>query len=123
MAVVYCLIGSGVLDIGAARRASRSTWRPSGSAQGRASLILILLFQLTDRRWVWVLALIAQVWVFLVCLAVSGTREPPFEPWGHRAPRPARALAAGAGLPRMAPTDEARNRDLRRLRPRPPGTA
>jgi peptidoglycan/LPS O-acetylase OafA/YrhL len=82
MALIYYLIGLGVLGIGGSRSDESVDLRVFGFSAGTAFLILGLLLMRTDRRWVWVLAAIAQVWVFLVYFMVSGTREPPFEIWG-----------------------------------------
>lgn len=82
MAVIYFLIGLGVLGIGGSRSGESVDLAMFGFAAGSAFLILALLLRLTDRRWLWVSALVAQVWVFLLYFAVSGTREPPFEVWG-----------------------------------------
>jgi hypothetical protein len=82
MAAIYCLIGLGVLGIGGTSSGESVDLAVFGLGAGSAFLVLALLFLLTDRRWVWAVALVAQVWVFLVYFAVSGTREPPFELWG-----------------------------------------
>jgi len=82
MAAIYFLIGLGVLGIGGSRSGESVDLALFGFGAGTAFLLLALLLLLTDRRWLWALALIAQAWVFLVYFGVSGTREPPFEAWG-----------------------------------------
>lgn len=82
MAVLYVLIGLGVLGIGASTSGESVDVAMFGFSAGAAFLILALLLLWTDRRWLWALAAAAQVWVFLVYFMVSGTREPSFEVWG-----------------------------------------
>lgn len=82
MAAIYMLIGLGVLGIGASRSGESVDLAVFGFGAGSAFLVLALLLLLTDRRWLWVLAALAQTWVAVVYVMVSGTREPPFEVWG-----------------------------------------
>ncbi len=82
MAVIYILIGLRVLDIGGSASGEAVDLAMFGFSAGVAYLVLALLLQRTDRRWVWVLAVVAQVWVYVVYVSVSGTREPAFETWG-----------------------------------------
>jgi hypothetical protein len=82
MAAIYLLIGAGVLGIGGSKEGESVDLAVFGFGAGSAFLILALLLLLTDRRWVWIVALIAQIWVFAIYFLVSGTREPPFEVWG-----------------------------------------
>lgn len=82
MAVIYYLIGLGVLGIGGSTSGASVDLAMFGFSAGTAFLLQALLLLWTDRRWVWVLSAIFQVWVALVYVMVSGTREPPFEMWG-----------------------------------------
>ena len=82
MAAIYYLIGLGVLHIGGSSSGEMVDLGVFGGGAGTAFLALALLFAFTDRRWLWVLALIFQLWVYVIYVAVSGTREPPFELWG-----------------------------------------
>jgi hypothetical protein len=82
MAVIYYLIGLGVLGIGGSRSGESVDLAVFGFSAGTAFLFQALLLLRTDRRWVWVLSAVFQVWVALVYVMVSGTREPPFELWG-----------------------------------------
>lgn len=82
IAAIYFLIGLGVLGIGGSSTGETVDVAMFGFSAGSAFLILALLLARTDRRWLWAVALLAQVWVFLVYVGVSGTREPAFEQWG-----------------------------------------
>jgi len=82
MAAIYFLIGLRVLDIGASTSGETVDIALFGFAAGLAFLFLAVLLASTDRRWIWILAAIAQVWVYLIYFSVSGGREPPFEVWG-----------------------------------------
>lgn len=82
MAVIYYLIGLGVLGIGGSTSGESVDLAMFGFSAGTAFLVQALLLLRTDRRWVWVLSAIFQVWVAIVYVMVSGTREPPFELWG-----------------------------------------
>lgn len=82
MAVIYFLIGLGVLDIGGTKSGETVDLAVFGFSAGLAFLVLALLLALTDRRWLWILATIFQLWVYLIYVSVSGSREPSFELWG-----------------------------------------
>jgi hypothetical protein len=82
MAVIYFLIGLGVLDIGGSSSGEMVDLAAFGFSAGLAFLVIALLLAATDRRWLWVLAAIFQAWVYVIYFSVSGTREPPFEVWG-----------------------------------------
>jgi hypothetical protein len=82
MAGIYLLIGLGVLDIGGSTSGETVDLALFGFSAGTAFLLLAVSLLSTDRRWVWVLAAILQLWVYLIYFSVSGTREPPFEMWG-----------------------------------------
>jgi hypothetical protein len=82
MAGIYFLIGLGVLDIGGSSSGEMVDLRMFGFSAGTAFLALGVLLFFTDWRWIWVLALLFQVFVYLVYVATSGGREPPFEIWG-----------------------------------------
>jgi hypothetical protein len=82
MALNYYLIGLGDLDIGGTTTGETADPAGFGFSAGCAFLILSLLLLFTDRRWLWTLAAVVQVLVFIMYFAVSGVREPPFEVWG-----------------------------------------
>jgi hypothetical protein len=81
MAVIYLLIGLGVLDISA---------DPSGEVDlfgfglGAGALFLTgaLLLVAVDHRVLWAIGLVLQGLVIAMYLAVSPQREPPYELWG-----------------------------------------
>jgi hypothetical protein len=82
MALIYFMIGLGVLNIGGSRSGEMVDLFVFGISAGSAFLILAGLLALTDRRWLWILAAIFQVWVFAIYFAVAGGRAPSFEIWG-----------------------------------------
>lgn len=82
MAVIYYLIGLGVLYIGGSTTGEMVDLRVFGGGAGTGFLLLAALLAFTDRRWLWVLAALVQVWVYVVYLAASGGRDPAFEMWG-----------------------------------------
>ena len=82
MAVIYFLIGLGVLGIGGSTSGEMVDLTVFGFSAGTAFLLLAALLVLTDRRWLWGLAAFFQVWVYVVYFGVAPGREPPFEIWG-----------------------------------------
>ena len=82
MALIYFLIGLGMLSIGGSSSGETVDLTMFGFSAGTAFLILAALLVLTDRRWLWVLAALVQVWVYVIYFAVAPGREPPFELWG-----------------------------------------
>jgi peptidoglycan/LPS O-acetylase OafA/YrhL len=82
MAAIYFLIGLGVLGIGGSKSGEMVDLTVFGFSAGTAFLILAGLLAFTDRRWLWILAAIFQVWVYVIYFGVAGSREPPFEIWG-----------------------------------------
>jgi hypothetical protein len=82
MAVIYLLIGLQVLRIGGGTSGETVDLAMFGFSAGLAFLVLAVLLASTDRRWLWIVATIAQIWVYWVYFSVSGGREPPFEMWG-----------------------------------------
>ncbi len=81
MAVIYFLIGLGVLNVGGSDSDRAFLW-VFGALAGGAFLLGALLLVTVDRRWVWVAGLIFQVFVYWAYVDVSKTRTPPFETWG-----------------------------------------
>jgi hypothetical protein len=79
---IYYLIGLGVLNIGGSKSGEMVNPGVFGGGAGTAYLLLAVLLIFSDRRWIWVLALLAQMWVYLVYFAASAGREPAFELWG-----------------------------------------
>jgi peptidoglycan/LPS O-acetylase OafA/YrhL len=82
MAVIYLLIGLGILDIGGSASGETVDLALFGFAAGIAYLVLALLLMFTDRRWLWILAALLMLWVYVIYVSTSGGREPPFEVWG-----------------------------------------
>jgi peptidoglycan/LPS O-acetylase OafA/YrhL len=82
MAVIYLLIGLGVFDIGASTSGETVDLAVFGFSAGIAYVVLALLLTFSDRRWIWVLAALLMLWVYVIYLSASGSREPPFELWG-----------------------------------------
>jgi hypothetical protein len=82
MAAIYALIGLGVLDIGASTSGETVDLAVFGFSAGMAYLVLAVLLVFTDRRWLWLLAVLAMLWVYVIYVSTSGVREPAFEIWG-----------------------------------------
>jgi hypothetical protein len=82
MAAIYYLIGLGVLNIGGSTTGEMVDLRVFGGGAGTAFLVLATLLFATDRRWIWAIALLFQVFVYLIYVSTSSSREPAFETWG-----------------------------------------
>ena len=82
MAGIYYLIGLGVLGIGGSTTGEMVDLRMFGLSAGTAFLAVAALLWFTDRRAIWALALLFQVFVLVIYVAASGGRVPPFEIWG-----------------------------------------
>jgi hypothetical protein len=82
MAAIYALIGLGVLDIGGSTSGETVDLAVFGFSAGMAYLVLAVLLVFTDRRWLWLLAVLAMLWVYVIYVSTSGVREPAFEIWG-----------------------------------------
>lgn len=82
MAAIYFLIGLGVLSVGSSTSGESVDMFLFGFSAGTAFLILAGLLAFTDRRWLWILATIFQVWVYVIYVGAAGIREPQFEIWG-----------------------------------------
>lgn len=81
MAIIYFGIGLGVLDIGA-NEETRGFLIVFGALAGGAFLMGAILLTAVDRRWLWVLGTMFQIFVIWAYIDVSKTRTPPFEMWG-----------------------------------------
>jgi hypothetical protein len=82
MAIIYFLIGRGVLDVGASTSGEMVDLAQFGFSAAIAYVVLALALMVTDRRWLWLLATLLMLWVYVIYVSTSGVREPPFEPWG-----------------------------------------
>jgi hypothetical protein len=81
MALIYVLIGLGVLDIGASNQDAQFLW-VFGAAAGGAFLLGAILLLAFDRRWLWILGVVFQLIVYWAYVDVARNRTPPFEVWG-----------------------------------------
>jgi hypothetical protein len=81
MAAIYFLIGARVLDVGAAGE-DADFLIVFGALAGGAFLLGAVLLVATDRRWLWIVGAVFQVFVIWAYIDVSKQRTPPFELWG-----------------------------------------
>jgi hypothetical protein len=82
MAGIYYLIGLGLLNIGGTTNGGGVDLFQFGVGAGTAFLAIGVLLAVTDKRWLWGLALVFQFLVFAMYIGVSGSRAPAFETWG-----------------------------------------
>jgi hypothetical protein len=82
MAIIYFLIGAGVLDVGRADGTDAGFLVVFGASAGGAFLLGAVLLLAFDRRWLWILGTVLQVFVMVGYLTVSADRTPAFEIWG-----------------------------------------
>lgn len=81
MAVIYFLIGVGVLTV-VDGQAGDPSMLGFGASAGALFLVgAILLFEF-DRRWLWIAGALLQIFVAAMYVAVSPDRTPAFEVWG-----------------------------------------
>lgn len=78
-AVVYFLIGLGVIYDGHDNELGLLVF---GFSAGLAFTLGVLLLVATERRAVWFLGALFQVFVIVAYVQVSSRRDPPFEIWG-----------------------------------------
>ena len=81
MAVIYFLIGAGVLQVVTPNEDPGFLF-VFGAMAGGAFLLGALLLMRFDRRWLWMLGAAFQVFVYWGYFAVAPDRTPAFEPWG-----------------------------------------
>lgn len=81
MAAIYFLIGAGVLQV-VTPNDDPGFLFAFGASAGGAFLLGALLLVRFDRRWLWALGAIFQVFVFWGYFTVAPDRTPAFEPWG-----------------------------------------
>ena len=105
MAAIYYLIGLGVLDIGGSKSGEMVDLGVFGGGAGTAFLATALLLAFTDRRWLWLLALVFQAFVYVIYFAVSASREPAFEAWGITLRLIQVPLVLGLGYLALTPTE------------------
>jgi len=82
MAVIYFLIGLRIFDVGGSTTGETVDIGLFGASAGSAFLALAALLVLTDRRWLWIPAVLVQVFVYAIYISTSGVRVPPFELYG-----------------------------------------
>jgi hypothetical protein len=82
MAIIYFLIGAGVLNVGRASGTDAGFLIVFGASAGGAFLLGAVLLTAFDRRWLWGLGALLQVFVIWGYLAVAPDRTPAFEIWG-----------------------------------------
>ena len=81
MAVIYFLIGVGVLTVVDGQAGDPSMLGFGASAGALFLVWAILLFEF-DRRWLWIVGALLQIFVAAMYVAVSPERTPAFEVWG-----------------------------------------
>ena len=81
MAVIYILIGLGILDVGSANGDLSFLW-VFGALAGGAFLLGAVLLVSLDRRWLWMVGTVFQVFVYVAYFNVAPQRDPTFEVWG-----------------------------------------
>ena len=81
MALIYFGIGLGLLDVGGSTT-DRAFLIVFGGLAGGAFLLGAVLLTRFDRRWLWIVGVIFQVFVYWAYFDVAKTRTPPFETWG-----------------------------------------
>lgn len=82
MALIYYLIGLGVLSIGGSADGEMVDLFAFGIGAGTAFLTIAVVLAFTDQRWLFALVLLFQIFVYAVYVGVAGDRQPPFEVWG-----------------------------------------
>lgn len=82
MALIYFLIGLGVLSAGTTEGGDAAFLLAFGAAAGGAFLLGAVLLVATDRRWLWILGALLQLFVYVGYFAVAADRTPAFEIWG-----------------------------------------
>jgi hypothetical protein len=81
-AVLYFLIGLGVLHIGRSTQGTGDDLLGFGLASGSAYLTIAVLIYFVRSRAVWILIAAFDAMVIVVYFAVAGIRVPPYEVWG-----------------------------------------
>jgi hypothetical protein len=82
MAAIYFLIGLRIFDIGGSTTGDTVDVGMFGASAGSAFLALAVLLVLTDRRWLWIPAVLFQLFVYAIYIGTSAIRVPPFEIYG-----------------------------------------
>ncbi len=81
-AVLYFLIGFGVLDVGRSTSGQGTDILAFGLMTGGAFTVTAVALLLFESRLLWIAVAILQVVVLVGYVLASAIREPPFEIWG-----------------------------------------
>jgi hypothetical protein len=82
-ALLYFLIGLGVLNIGTSTEGTgNQDLLGFGVASGAVYVIVAVLVYLIKRRVVWILTAVLDFLVIIMYFAVASVRQPPYEIWG-----------------------------------------
>lgn len=81
-ALLYVLIGFGVLTVVEGTATDAPPMILFGASAGAAFVLGAALLLLFDRRALWIVGAILQVGVIVMYVSVSFQRTPPFEVWG-----------------------------------------
>jgi len=81
MAVIYFLIGLGVITV-IEGQADDPSMLFFGAMAGGAFLLGATLLAELDRRWLWIVGALFQVFVIWGYVAIAPQRDPAFEVWG-----------------------------------------
>jgi hypothetical protein len=81
MAAIYFLIGLGVLTV-VEGQSTDTSLLGFGAMAGSAFLLGAVLLLATDRRWLWILGALLQLFVVGGYVMVAADRTPAFEVWG-----------------------------------------
>jgi hypothetical protein len=81
-AVVYVLIGFEVISVVDTKAPDMTSMLPFGLVSGSAFLLGAVLLTLFDRRILWILGGLFQVFAIAMYVAVAPQRDPSYEPWG-----------------------------------------
>ena len=81
-AVLYFLIGLGVLHIGRSIQGTEDDLLRFGLVSGTAYLVIAVLVYFARYRAVWILIAVVDLMVIATYFAVAAIRQPPYEIWG-----------------------------------------
>ena len=81
-AVLYFLIGLGVLHIGRSIQGTGDDLLGFGLVSSTAYLVIAVLVYFGRHRAVWILVAVIDLMVIATYFAVAGIRQPPYEVWG-----------------------------------------
>ena len=82
MAGIYYLIGLRVLDVGTGGGMDTSSLTAFGFMAGSAFALGAILLVAFDRRWLWIVGAVFQLFVIWAYIDIAKQRTPDFEVWG-----------------------------------------